>query len=288
MLFTESLSLVGALGLVDCVSYMLPFQGFITNEIYFGLCKIMCVMCAYTWLYLPVEAKRGCWTCWRCLGVDMSRLIRVLGTELGPSARSLSSLKDWAIFPAPKIVCVLIFNIFCAPGFFCLMNASSVSATLAVSQGCCFFKLPEVAGWVLGTGFCTQWHGWVWMSVCLLTDICCVRVPLVFWDSMEYVCGRICCYHQSLLFLAQLELFPVRDSKKLGRSSSLFPGLGRALPALSPADPEPALPLDFPWSPVLPQQSVPRCLWRFRGFPLGCLSPQSLKWTLKCGFLNFS
>lgn len=138
-------TLVGALGLVECISYMLWFQGFITNEIYFRLLKIMCVMCVYTWLHLPVEAKRGCWTCWSCLGVDMSRLIWVLGTELGPSARSLSSHKDWAISPAPKIVCVLIFNIFCAPGFFCLMYASSVSPTVAVSQGCCFFKLREMA-----------------------------------------------------------------------------------------------------------------------------------------------
>lgn len=170
MFFTESLTLVGALGLVECVSYTLQFQGFITNEIYFRLSKVMCVKCVYTWLHLPVEAKRGCWTCWRYLVVDMSCLIWVLGTELGPSARSLSSLKDWAISPAPKIVCVLIFTIFCAPGFFCLMNASSVSSTLAVSQGCCFFKLLEVAGWVLWTGFCTQWHGWVWMSICLPAD----------------------------------------------------------------------------------------------------------------------
>lgn len=59
MFFTESLTLVGASNLVECVSYMLQFLGFITNEIYFRLFKIMCVMCAYTWLHLPVELKEG-------------------------------------------------------------------------------------------------------------------------------------------------------------------------------------------------------------------------------------
>lgn len=39
---------------------------------------------------------------------------------------------------------------------------------------------------------------------------------------MEYVCGHICYYHLFLLFLAQLELFPVGDSEKLDRSHSLI------------------------------------------------------------------